>query len=60
MPRGRPRLSNPLAGKLNIRHTPDQRAGWQRAADSDRRRLSDWIRLALDAAATGTPVQDDP
>jgi uncharacterized protein (DUF1778 family) len=41
-------LTEPIA----FRATEDQRARWEKAAALDRRTLSDWIRLALDDAAT--------
>lgn len=41
------RLDQPVG----IKATPEQVAAWERAAESEQRTLSNWIRMKLDAAA---------
>lgn len=40
-----------LTEKVNVRATPPQLSRWMKAAEKARRKLSDWVRLALDEAA---------
>lgn len=49
MPAGRPRSEHPL--RYQVRHSAEQMAAWQAAAQADGRELQNWIRRTLDAAA---------
>jgi hypothetical protein len=54
-------MSPPESPQFNIR--ADSRAQierWRAAAKRDRRTLSDWVRLTLDAAAALQPEKDKP
>lgn len=44
--------------QVNLRVTEEQVSRWRQAAESDRRSLSDWMRLALDDAAINRTKND--
>jgi predicted HicB family RNase H-like nuclease len=46
---GRPKSEHPL--RYQVRHSPEQMAAWQAAAQADGRELQNWIRRTLDAAS---------
>lgn len=46
---GRPKSEYPL--RYQVRHSAEQMAAWQAAADAEDRELQNWIRRTLDAAA---------
>ena len=46
---GKPKPSVAKGDLIQIRVTPEQKATWQGAAEEDKRKLSDWLRLAAEA-----------
>lgn len=46
---GRPRSEHPL--RYQVRHSAEQMAAWEAAAQAEERELQNWIRRTLDAAA---------
>lgn len=50
--------SGVVSKTVGVRATAEERAAWERAAGG--RRLSDWIRDLLNAAAAATPVAPSP
>jgi hypothetical protein len=49
VPSGRPRSEHPL--RYQVRHTAEQMAAWQAAAQAEDRDLQNWLRRTLNAAA---------
>lgn len=44
------RPPSPLSARLEVRVTPEQLERWKQAAEADKRSLSSWVAIALDAA----------
>jgi hypothetical protein len=46
---GKSKPPSPKGELIQIRVTPEQKAEWQAAAVEDKRKLSDWLRLAAES-----------
>lgn len=43
--------TKPKTELVQVRVTPEEKAGWEAAAERERRKLSDWVRLAAEDRA---------